>query len=120
MFFGYMEDYGCKNIDKLSPFVTTLISRKIYRQSWYPKMSRISTSCPFCTSSYYENIKNPRITLDTEFASRSLTYIPERLIIHNLCRKLFKFLKIIPENLQHTEQRMHRKKISAVKFIKKS
>ena len=44
--------------------------KKIVRWTWYQKMSRIPTFCPFCTVSHYENLENPSLRMKTEFAYR--------------------------------------------------
>ena len=59
--------------------------------------------CPFCTANHYENLENPSLKLETEFASRSMTYPSGRVISHSLQKMFSKLLKFLPENLQHTQ-----------------
>ena len=46
---------------------------EIARQTWYQRMYRIATFCPFCTANHYENLENPSLKVETEFASWSMT-----------------------------------------------
>ena len=72
--YRYMEDNGYIYIHKLTQFVTTLNSRGNFSTDLITKNVRNSDFCPFCTANHYENLENPSLKLETEFASRSMTY----------------------------------------------
>ena len=88
--YRYMEDNGYKYIHKLTQFVTTLNSRRNCSIDLIPKNVKIPTFCQFCTANHYENIENPSLKLETEFASRSMTYPSGRVISHSLHKKFSK------------------------------
>ena len=83
-------------------------------------MKRIPTFCPFCTANHYENLGNPSLKLDVEFASRSMTYLSGQVISHSEQKRFSKLLQFLPKNLQHTQKRMNKMRLSAVNFIGKS
>ena len=116
----YMEDNVYKYIHKLTQFVKTLNSSRNCPIDLIPKNVRTSDFCPFCTANQYENLKNPCLKLQTEFAYRSMTYLSGRVINHSLHKRFSKLLQFLPENLQRTQKRMNKIKLSAVNFIKKS
>ena len=76
--------------------------------------------CPFCRANHYENLENPKSKLETEFASRSMTYPSGRILSHSLQKRFSKLLQFLPENLQHTQKRMNKMRLTAVNFIRKS
>ena len=79
-----MEDNGYRYIHKLSEFVTSLDSRKkLLERLDTKKMSRIPSSCPFCTANHYEKLRNPSVTLETVSASAGMTYTSGRVISHS-------------------------------------
>ena len=47
--------------------------------------------------------ENPGLTLETESASRSMTYSLGKVIRHNLPKKSLRLLHLLPENLHHTQ-----------------
>ena len=71
----YMEDYGYKEIHKLTRFVRTLNSRKIFPIDLLPRKSGTPTFCPFGTATISEKIGIPSLKLMAEFASRCMTYL---------------------------------------------
>ena len=101
--YRYMEDNGCKYIHKLTQFVTTLSSRRNCSIDLIPKNVKVSDFCPFCPANNYENLENPSLKLETEFASLSITHPSGRVISHSLHKKFSKYLQFLPENLQHTQ-----------------
>ena len=72
--YRYMEDKGYKYIHKLTQFFTALISRRNCSIDLIPKDVNISEFCPFCTAYNYENLENPNLKLEIEFASQSMSY----------------------------------------------
>ena len=50
-------------------------------------MEKIPISCPFCTANPSGNSENPSLKLETEIASRCMTYLSVRVIGHSLHRK---------------------------------
>ena len=100
IFYRYMEDNGDKYIHK---FVTTLNSRRNFSIHLMPKKVKDSDFCPICTANHYENLGNPSLKLEIEFASRSMTYPSGRVISHSLQKRFSKLLQILPKNLQHTQ-----------------
>ena len=54
--------------------------------------------------------------METEFSSRSMTYLSGRVISYSLQKKFSKLLQSLPENLQHTQWRMNRTRLTAVIF----
>ena len=112
--YRYIEDYGYKYIHKVSPFVTTLNSRK--NCSIDQKMSRIPTFCPISTAIHDENIKNPILRLGKDFASPSMTYPSGTVISLSLHKRFSKLLQFLAENLQHT--RIKRTRLSVVFYQK--
>ena len=62
-------------------------------------MSKNPTFCPFCTATQYENIENPSLRLETEFAAPSMFYLSEGAIGHSLHGKFFRVLKYLSDNL---------------------
>ena len=101
--YRYMEVNGYKYIHKLTQFVTTLYSRTNCLIDLIPKNVKNSDFCPFCTGNYYENLENPSLKLEIEFASQSMSYPSGRVISHSLHKKFSKLLKFLPENLRHTQ-----------------
>ena len=68
--YRYMEDHGYNYIYQVTQFLTTIIFRST---DLIPKNVKSSEFCPFCTANHYENLENPTLKLETEFASRSMT-----------------------------------------------
>ena len=71
-------------------------------------------------ASHYGKLENQNSRLETEFTSRSLTYISGSVIGHNLRKKFLKFMQFHPQNLQQTQKRRKRIKLNVVNFIKKN
>ena len=88
--YRYMEDNGYKHVHKMTQFVTKLNSRKNCSIDLIPKLYRIPTFFPFCTANHYENLENPSLKLEKEFASPSMTYPSGRVISHSLQKKFSK------------------------------
>ena len=99
--YRYMEDNGYNYIHKLTHFVTTLISRRYCSIDLIPK--NVKTFCPFCTPNSYENLENPSLKLETEFASRSMSNPSEKVVSHSLHKRFSKMLNFFPENFQYTQ-----------------
>ena len=100
---SYMEGYGYNYIPKLSQFLTTLNFGKIYVMDSIPKNIKNSHFCHLCTASHNENIENPSLKLEKNFASLSMTCPLRTVISHSLHRKFLKLFQLLPENLQHTQ-----------------
>ena len=109
-----------KYIHKLTHFVLTQNSRRNCSIDLITRNVKNSDFCPFCTTNHYETLENPSLKLETEFASQSMTYPPGRVISHSLHMRFSKLLHFLAENLQHTQWRMNKLRLSAVNFIKKS
>ena len=118
--YPYMEDNGDKYIHKLTQFVTTLNSRRNCSIDLIPKNVKNCDFCPFSTANHYENLGNPSLKLEIEFASRSMTYLLGKAISHSLRKKFSKLLQFLPKNLQPTQLRMNKMRLSAANFIGKS
>ena len=73
-----------------------------------------------CTANHYENLENPSLNLETEFASRSMTYPLGWVLSHSLHKKFLNLLQFFPENLQYTQKRTNKTSLSMVNFIKTS
>ena len=89
----HMEVNGYKYIHKLTEFVTTLYSRTNCLIDLIPKNVKNSDFSPFCTGNHYENLENPSLELEIEFACRSMTYPSGRVISHCLHKKFSKLLQ---------------------------
>ena len=118
--YRYMEDNGYKYIHKLTQFVTTLNSRRNCSIDLIPKNVKKSDFCPFCTANNYEKLREPSLKLEIEFASRSMIYHSGRVISHSLQKRFSKLWQFLPKNLQYTQKRMNKMRLSAVNFIRKS
>ena len=99
----YMEDNVYRYIHKLTQFVTTLSSRRNCSTDLILKKVKNSDFCHFCTTNHYENLENPGLKVETEFASRSMTHPSGRVISHSLQKKFSKLLQFLLKNLQHTQ-----------------
>ena len=64
--------------------------------------------------------RKPNFKLYTEFASRSMIYSSGRAVRNSLHKSSSKMLQFLPENLQHTQLRMNKMRLSAVNFIRES
>ena len=117
--YRYMENNGYNYIHKLTQFVTTLSSRKKFSIDLIPKNVKNSDFLSILYSKPYENLEKPSLKLETELASLSMTYPSRRVISHSLHKKFSKKLQFLPENLQHTQQRMNKMILSAVNSIRK-
>ena len=100
--YRYMEDNRYKYFHKLTQFVRTLNSWRNCSIDVIPKNVKNCEFCPFCTANHYENLGNPSLKLEIEFASRSMTYLSGRAISHSLQKRFSKLLHFHPKNLQHT------------------
>ena len=118
--YRYMEDNGYKCHHNLTQFLTTLNFGRHCSTDLIPKNVKNSEFCPFCTVNHYENLENHSLKLETDFASRFKTGPSVRVISHSLQKKFSKLLQVFPENLQHTQERMKKTRLSAVSFIRKS
>ena len=83
-----MEDNGYKYTHKLTQFVTTLNSRRTCSIDLIPKNVKNSDFLSICTANHYENLENPSLKLETEFASLSMIYPSGGVISHSL-QKMF-------------------------------
>ena len=101
--YRYMKDNGSMYTHKLTQFVITKNSGKTCPIDLIPKNVRNSTFRPFFKENHYENLENPRLKLETEFASRSMFYLSGSVISHNLHRRFSKLLQFLAINLQHTQ-----------------
>ena len=97
--YRYMEDNGYKYNRKLTQFVTTLISRRNCSIDLIPKNVKKSDFCPFCTANQYENLENPSLKLETEFAYRCMIYPSGRVISHSFAREVFEIVAISSRKL---------------------
>ena len=120
LLYRYMEDNGYKYLHKLTQFVTALYSRRNCSIDLIPKNVIIPTFCPFCTANHYQNLGNLSLKLETECASRSMTYPSGGDINHSLQKRFSNLLQFLPKNLQHTQKRMNKMRLSALNFIRKS
>ena len=100
--YRYMEDNGYNYIPKLTQSVTTLNSTRNCSIDLVPKKVKNSHFRPFCTANHNEILENPSLKLETEFASRSMTFPSRRVISHNLQGRFSDLLQFLPENLQST------------------
>ena len=98
-----MEDNGYKYIQKFTQFVKTLNSRRNCSIDLIPKNVRVPSFCPFCTANHYENLGNPSLKLEIEFASQSMTCNSGQAMSHSLQKRFSKLLHFLPKNLQHTQ-----------------
>ena len=98
--YRYMEDNGYKYIHKLTQFVTRLNSRRNCSIDLIPK--NVKNSCPTCTANHYENLENPNLKLEREFAYQSMTCLPGRVTSHSLHERFAILFRFLPENLKHT------------------
>ena len=99
--YRYMEDNGYKYFHKMTQFVTTLNSRRNCSIDLTPKNVKNSD---FLSILYSKSQReNSSLKLDTEFASRSMTYPSGRVISHNLHKRFSKLLQFLPEKFQHTQ-----------------
>ena len=64
--------------------------------------------------------KKSSLKLETDFASQSTADPSGKNISHNILGKFLKLLRFLPENLQHTQKKMNKMRLSAVNFIRKS
>ena len=102
--YHYVVNNGYKYIRKLTQFVRTLNCRRNCSIGLIPKDVKKNRSfSPFCTAYRHQNLENPSLKLETEFASRSMTYHSGRVISYSLHKSFSKLLQFIPENLQHTQ-----------------
>ena len=83
-------------------------------------MYRIPTFCPFCTTNHSENLAISSLKLEAELASRIMTHPSGKFINHSLHKNFSRLLQFLPENLQHTQWRMNKLRLSAVNFNRKS
>ena len=81
-------------------------------------MYRVPTFCPFCTANHYDNLENRSLNLQTEFASRFMTYASERVISQNLLKWFSKLSQFLPENLQHTPRKNEQDEIIPGEFYR--
>ena len=99
--YRYMEDNGYKYFHKLTQFLTTLISRGNCSIDLIPKNVKNSDFLSLLYRKPVREIRKPK--LETEFASRSMTYTSGRVISHSVHKRFSKLLQFLPENLQHTQ-----------------
>ena len=116
--YRYMENNGYIYIHKLTQFVTTLISRRNCSTELIPKNAKNFGILSIPND--YENLESPSLKLETEFASRSMNHPSGRVISQSLQKKFSKMSQFLPENLQHTQKRINKTRLSAVNFIRRS
>ena len=96
------------------------IPEKIVPKTWYQRLSRMPTLCPFSTASHYKKIENPNLKLEIEFVSRSMIHPLGRIKSHSVHWKFLNSLKLLPENHQDNEKILNRLRLSVVLFIEKN
>ena len=101
--FCYMEYNVYKYIHKLTQFVTTPISRRNCSKDLRPKNVKNSDFLSILYSKPLREFRKPKVKLETEFASRSMTYPSGRDMNHSLQKRFSKLLQFLPKNLQHTQ-----------------
>ena len=83
-------------------------------------MSRIPIFGPIRTAKQCENIENPSLIFEKDFACRRMTYPSGSVTSHKTHKKFAQLLQFIPEKLQHTQKRKNKMKLSVVSNIEKS
>ena len=115
----YMEGNGYKYFHKLTQFVTTLNSRRNCLMDLIPKNVRTSDFLFILYSKPLLEFRKPKFKVGDRICI-SKTYPVGRVIRHSIHNKCSRVLYFFPENLQHTQKRMNKMRLSAVNFIRKS
>ena len=121
IFYRYMEDNGYKYFHKLTQFTTTINCRRNCKIDMIPKSAKNSDFLSILYSKPPREFRKPKFNVGDRdrVASHSMTY-PSGSVINLSLQKMFsKLLQLLPKNLQQTQKRMNKMRLSAVNFIRK-
>ena len=90
LLYRYMEDYSYKYIHKMTPFAALLNFIGNCSIDLIPKSVKDSNFLSILYSNHYENLKDPSLKLETDFASQSITYPSGTVTGQTLQRKFLK------------------------------
>ena len=113
----YMEDNGYKFIHKLTQLVTTLNSRRNCSIDLIPKNSDYLS---ILYSKPLRDFRKPQFKLGDKVRISKYDLMFRKGYSHSLHKRFSKLLNFFPENLQHTQWRMNKMRLSAVNFIRRS
>ena len=116
----YMKDHGYKYINNISLSVTTLNLHKKNSLDLISNFLKNFDFYPFCRTSHYESLENPKLISETELVSRCVIKPSGSVMSHSLLRKFLQLFQLLPDNHQHTQERKIKMRIFVVNFLKKS
>ena len=111
-----MKTNGYKYMHRLTQFVITLNSRRNFSIDLIPKNVKHSNILSILYSKPLREFGKPKFKLEGEFAFRNMTNPSGRVISHSLHKRFSELLQLLPKNLQHTQWRMNKMRLSAVNF----
>ena len=101
--YRYMEDNGDKYFHKLSPFVTTLNSRRNCLIDLIPKNVKKSDFLSILYSKPLREFRKPKFKVGDIVLISKYDLLFRKAISLSLRKKFSKLLQFLPKNLQHTQ-----------------
>ena len=123
IFHRYMEVCGGSYIQKLSQFVTTqLPEKKVLIRHDTKVCWELRNFLSILYSKPIRNYKNPKLKLETKFASRWSSSFSQSVTSHNIQRSFGNCIIFFQQvsNIHNTQKRMSRMKVSVVNVMWRS
>ena len=120
MLYRYMEDNGYKYNHKLTHFVTTVNSRRNCSIDLIPRNVKNSDFSSILHNKPLREFRKTKFKVGDSVRISKYDLPFRKGSKPQSTKEVFKIVAISSKNLQHTEKRMNKMRISAVNFIRKS